>query len=52
MPERLLSEHAGIYGGFKPKTYPAVVGLEGEQTAVSRKLGAACSIRQLLEVAL
>eukprot|EP00891_Asterochloris_glomerata_P007394 jgi/Astpho2/7394/Aster-x0316 len=29
LPERLLSEHAGIYGGFKPKTYPAVVGLEG-----------------------
>ena len=31
----LLSACAGIYGGFKPKRFPAVVGLEGEQAPVT-----------------
>ena len=33
--QQLLSDRAGIYGGFKPKKFPAVVGLEGEQAPVS-----------------
>ena len=28
--QRMLSDRAGIYGGFKPKTFTALVGLEGE----------------------